>query len=100
MLDTIKKRCYISSSIYDDEINSLINACILDCEKTGISKSIFLEKEDGSYNDLALNCITNYVKAHRGNDRYDTDKYIKIYESIRDKMSLSKEFSMENINEL
>ena len=87
MLNEIKKRCYITTTIYDDEIQSLINSCILDCIKIGIDKKVF-EEENGKYNDLALNCITNYVKAYRGNDRTDTEEYLKMYESIRDKLSL------------
>ena len=51
------------------------------------------------YDNLALNCITNYVKAHRGNDRTDTDKYLKMYESIRDKMSLLEDYKSGVKNE-
>lgn len=88
LLVIIKKRCYISSSLFDEEICSLISSCISDCIDTGINKKVFFEIEDNKFNNLVLNCITNYVKAHRGNDRSDTDKYLKMYESIRDKMSL------------
>lgn len=100
MLDLIKSRCYIISSIYDEEIKSLISAGILDCVTAGIREDVFDEKKDNSYDSLALNCITNYVKAYRGNDRVDTDKYIKMYESLRDKMSLLDKYKLGGKNEL
>ena len=99
MLKIIKSRCYISSNLFDEEIQSLIDACILDCIETGIKKEVFDANEDGNYDNLALNCITNYVKAHRGNDRTDTDKYLKMYESIRDKMSLLEDYKSGVKNE-
>lgn len=99
MLDLIKSRCYIVSSIYDEEIKSLIQAGILDCIETGIKEEAFKPNKDGGYDDLALNCITNYVKAQRGNDRTDTDKYIKMYESLRNKMSLLEKYKAGTKNE-
>ncbi len=99
MLNKIKARCYIYSNLFDDEIKSLIEACILDCKETGINEEIFKPNEEGKYNNLALNCVTNYVKAYRGNDRSDTDKYLKMYESIRDKMSLLKNYKTGDTNE-
>ena len=99
LLELVKKRCYITATIYDDEITSLINSCILDCIETGVHKNVFQKNEDSNYDDLVLNCITNYVKAHRGNDRSDTNQYIKIYESIRNKLSLLKNYNTGDHNE-
>lgn len=97
MLEIIKGRCYIATSIYDDEIQSLINACILDCVRCGIKESVFNIDSKGKYNNLALNCVTNYVKAYRGNDRSQTEEYLKMYTNIRDEISLHKEY-MESGN--
>lgn len=92
MLDLIKERCYITTSIYDKEINSLINACIRDCIRCGIEKDNFEVNSDNEYDDLALNCVTNYVKAYRGNDRSQTEEYLKMYTNIRDEMSLNGKY--------
>ena len=92
MLNEIKKRCYITTAIYDDEIQSLINSCILDCLNIGINEKFFKPNDKDKYDDLVLNCITNYVKAYRGNDRTDTEEYLKMYYSIRDKLSLIKDY--------
>ena len=99
MLDEIKTRCYITTKIYDKEIESLIKSCMLDCIKIGIKEEVFNPKEDGKYDDLVLNCIANYVKAYRGNDRSDTEEYLKIYESIRDKLSLVTGYRIGDKNE-
>lgn len=88
MLNIIKKRCYIYSNIYDDEIQSLISAGIIDCINSGIDKSKFVQDNEGKYDDQILNCLTAYVKANRGNDRSDTEIYMKMYYSYRDKLTL------------
>ena len=93
MLETIKKRCYIYTNIYDEEIESLISAGIQDCVESGISKEKFQKNEKtNKYDDQILNCITNFVKANRGNDRSDTNIYMKMYESYRDKMTLESDY--------
>ena len=45
MLEIIKKRCYIYTNIYDEEIESLISAGIQDCVESGISKEKFQKNE-------------------------------------------------------
>lgn len=95
MLEIIKKRCYILTDIYDDEINSLISAAEIDCIQSGVSATKF-QSSDGKYDDQILNCVTNYVKAYRGNDRTDTDNYLKMYESIRNKMTLESDYNSES----
>ncbi len=92
MLEIIKNRCYITTSIYDDEIQSLISACIRDCVRCGIKKEVFDINDEDNYDDLALNCVTNYVKAYRGNDRSQTEEYLKMYTNIRDEISLNSEY--------
>lgn len=99
MLDIIKKRCYIMTDIFDDEIESLISAGIIDCVQSGVDKSKFDEDLYGKYDDQVINCITAFVKANRGNDRSDTDIYMKMYESYRNKMTLESNYNGGDINE-
>jgi len=100
MLEIIKSRCYITTNIYDDEITSLINSCIQDCVRCGIKKSAFEFDDKGNYDNLILNCVTNYVKAYRGNDRSQTDEYLKMYTNIRDEISLHDKYIEVNNDEL
>ena len=95
MLEQVKKRCYITSELFDDEINSLIMACTKDLEDIGIKKDFLVGQEiDGQI----LNCIINYVKAYRGNDRTDTEKYLEMYNSLKNKLSMQK-YYVGDINE-
>lgn len=105
MLEIIKKRCYIYTEVFDEEIKSLISAGITDCIQSGISADKFKplkkkeENEADKYDDQVINCITAFVKANRGNDRSDTEVYMKMYESYRDKMTLEGDYKAGDTNE-
>lgn len=105
MLEIIKKRCYIYTEVFDEEIKSLISAGITDCIQSGINADKFepLEKKDENesdkYDDQVINCITAFVKANRGNDRSDTGMYMKMYETYRDKMTLESDYKAGDTNE-
>lgn len=109
MLTKIKKRCGIAESItvHDDEITSLIEAAKIDMKQAGVKSLVILRAYDTveqakveamtdeeikrqikETNEQVLNCITCYVKAYRGNDRTDTDKYLKLYKDNRTTLSL------------
>lgn len=92
MLDIIKSRCYIMSDVFDEEINSLISAGIIDCVQSGISPKVFEKDSEGKYDNQVISCLTAYVKANRGNDRTDTEIYMKMYRSYRDKMTLESDY--------
>ena len=98
MREINKKRCYIMTRVFDEEIESLISAGIIDCIQSGVSKDVF-EKKNNTYDDQVINCLTAFVKAHRGNDRSDTDTYMKMYESYRDKMTLESNYKAGDSNE-
>ena len=99
MLEIIKKRCYIMTDVFNDEIQSLISAGITDCVQSGISPKIFEKNKEGKYDDQVINCLTAFVKANRGNDRSDTDVYMKMYTSYRDKMTLESDYKAGDANE-
>lgn len=99
MLDIIKKRCYIMTNVFDEEIESLISAGIIDCVQSGISEKVFEKDKDGKYDNQVLNCLTAFVKANRGNDRSDTEIYMKMYESYRDKMTYESDYKAGGNNE-
>ena len=98
MKDIIKKRCYIMTNVFDDEIESLISAGITDCIQSGVSPKVF-EKKNNEYDDQVINCLTAFVKANRGNDRSNTEIYMKMYESYRDKMTLESDYKAGDSSE-
>jgi len=74
MLEKIKLKCGIAAGItvYNDDIQDLINSSKADLMASGVIKEVIQ-----SDNEQLLNAITCYVKAYRGNDRADTDEYIR-----------------------
>lgn len=80
MLVEIKKRCGYAPNVtvYDEEILGLINSAIADLSAAGVIKEVL---QSGI--KQVLNAITCYVKAYRGNDRTDTEKYLKMYSDLR-----------------
>lgn len=88
MLDQVKTRCGIPTSIttYDSEYQDLINDCIEEMRTAGVSASLL--SFDTSVNPRVLTCIVLYIKAFRGDDRSDTEKYMDMYRKKVFKLSL------------
>lgn len=88
MLEQVKSRCGIPASIttYDSEYQDLINDCIEEMRTAGVSASLL--SFDTSVNPRVLTCIVLYIKAFRGDDRSDTEKYLTMYHKKVFKLSL------------
>lgn len=91
MVEEVKKRCYIVSDLYNDEIESLIKSCKQDLKDVGINENVLNQEKE--VDGQLLNCIVNYVKAYRGNDRNDSEKYLKMYESLKNKISMQESYT-------
>lgn len=87
MLSTVKERCGIPASVtvYDSEYQSLIDDCIEEMRTAGVPASLL---SDTSVNQRVLTCITLYIKAYRGDDRSDTEKYLSMFHRKVFKLSL------------
>lgn len=74
MLDIIKERCGISEEIevYDKDIALYLKDCLEDMKASGVPESILDDPR-------AVTAATLYVKAHLGDDRSDTEKYMELY---------------------
>ncbi len=98
MLEKVKERCYILSTKFNGEITSLIKSCLQDLLDVGIASSkVNFESKD--IDDQILNCVVNYVKAYRGNDRADTEQYLKMYNSLKNKLSQQDNYIEEKTDE-
>lgn len=88
ILNNVKTRCGIPTSVkaYDDEYQSLIDDCIEEMKTAGVPASLL--SFDTSVNQRVLTCITLYIKAYRGDDRSDTEKYLAMYHKKVFKLSL------------
>lgn len=87
MLTKIKERCGIPASVtvYDSEYQSLIDDCIEEMRTAGVPAKLL---SSDNVNQRVLTCIVLYIKAYRGDDRSDTEKYLEMYHKKVFKLSL------------
>jgi hypothetical protein len=88
LLPSVKKWLRIMSVSLDDEISQTISACVVDLKNAGVRKV----KLD---NPLIQQAVKLYCKAQFGYD--DTSsKFAKSYELLKQSLSLSGEYNMED----
>ena len=75
---------------FDEEIKSLISACLLDLSISGV------EKTD---DDLIKRAVGIYVKAHFGSENPDRDGLIQCYDALKIHLDLSQKYGDELQNE-
>lgn len=75
-----------TTDAFDDEIKSLINACLLDLNISGVG-----EVED----ELIKRAVGIYVKAHFGSENPDRDGLIECYKSLKIHLALSQKYGDE-----
>lgn len=90
MLELIKKRCGISVSVYDEDIENYITDCREDMLAAGVPAELFPENET-EINKQVITAVTLYVKAYLGNDRSDTEKYLDLYRKKVFRLTLERE---------
>ena len=75
-----------TTDVFDDEIKSLIDACLLDLKISGVG-----EVED----ELIKRAVGIYVKAHFGSENPDRDGLIECYRSLKLHLALSQKYGDE-----
>ncbi len=87
MLESVKARCGIPASViaYDSEYQSLIDDCMEEMKTAGVPASLLSSVD---VNPRVLTCVCLYVKAYRGDDRSDTEKYLSMFHRKVFKLSL------------
>lgn len=75
-----------TTDAFDDEIKSLIEACLLDLNISGVG-----EVED----ELIKRAVGIYVKAHFGSENPDRDGLIECYRSLKIHLALSQKYGDE-----
>ena len=78
MLEKIKSRCGIPEDIdiYDTDIQLYINDCIVDMKASGVPEKLL---DMNGIDPQVTTAVTLYVKAYLGDDRSDTETYLKLY---------------------
>ena len=79
LLPIIKTRCGIPASItvYDDELQGLIDDALDDMATAGVPSSFCEDTEE--LNPRAITAVAMYVQATRGQDRSDSATYMRMY---------------------
>ena len=88
ILDDVKTTLRITNTAYDTEITDLINACKADLALVGIVSAKIIDTDA-----LIKQSIITYCKAYFGFDNKDADRFKMAYESIRNHLSLTYEYS-------
>lgn len=91
MLEMIKKRCGISVSVYDEDIEAYITDCREDMLAAGVPERMLPESQDAEVDPQVLTAVTLYVKAYLGNDRSDTEKYMDLYRKKVFRLTLERD---------
>ena len=88
MIEQIKKRGGIAPSVtvYDSDIRMYIEDCQADMLASGVPE----ELAGSETHPGVLTAVTLYVKTYLGNDRTDTEKYLKLYRNKVFRLSLEK----------
>lgn len=88
MFYLIKKRLGIAENVtvYDGDIRSYLSDCEQDMLDSGVPKKTVDDQDD-----RVVTASTLYVKANLGNDRTDTEKYMKLYRQKVFRLTLDEE---------
>lgn len=91
MTPELLKHCKIllrqaTTTAFDEEIETLIEACLLDLKLSGV------EKID---DDLVKRAVGIYVKAHFGSENPDREGLIECYNSLKTHLALSEKYGDE-----
>ena len=92
MIEQIKARCGVPMEIrvYNGEFAGLIADALEDMRTAGVPSDLLADL-DADTDPRVLTAVTCYVKAYRGDDRSDTDKYIAMYRAKLHKLMLEPE---------
>lgn len=91
MTPELLKHCKIllrqaTTTAFDEEIETLIEACLLDLKLSGV------EKND---DNLVKRAVGIYVKAHFGSENPDREGLIECYNSLKTHLALSEKYGDE-----
>ncbi len=90
LLDAVKTALRITAEAFDEEITGLMEAARLDLRLSGVTAA----KLDESAEDPLINqAVTVYCKAHFGLNNEDSEKYQRVYDLIKVRLTLAAEYT-------
>lgn len=88
MLEKVKFALRIQNTLFDDEVQDIIDACLLDLELSGVNIPIKTENDK-----LITRSIILYAKSEFGLASADSEKYKLSYEALKRHLTLSEEYT-------
>lgn len=88
MLEKIKVSLRIRTNKLDEEIEDMINACLLDLSVGGVKKI-------NTTDPLIQQAVKIYCKANFGLDNKDSEKYYQSYEMLKKSLALCGDYCVE-----
>lgn len=89
MLESAKNALRVSGNDLDEEVQDLIDAAKADLQFSGVLGEKIVEEDA-----LIKRAIITYCKAYFGWDNPEADRFQKSYESLRNHLSLSAEYTV------
>ena len=86
MLDKVKLALRVSGTVFDLEIQDLIDAAKLDLQISGVVK---IDEEDA----LIQRAIIVYCKANFGYDNNEAERFQKSYDMLKQHLSLAGDYN-------
>jgi len=88
MLSKVKLALRIKSDALNDEMSGLIAAAVEDLQLAGVKTPDAPEINDA----LLERAIIMYAKAHFGLDNKDAQKYLALYENLKERLTLAAKY--------
>jgi uncharacterized phage protein (predicted DNA packaging) len=89
MLEAVKLSLRVTTAVFNDEIQDLIDAARLDLIQSGISSEKAYDETDA----LIKRAITIYCKANFGYDNPDADRFTQSYVMLKQHLSLTSDYN-------
>jgi len=86
LLDNVKTSLRITNDDYNAEVTGLIESCKLDLNTAGI---VNVDENDA----LTKHAIILYAKGHFGYDNEEAERFLEVYENLKNKMALLSEYN-------
>lgn len=87
ILENVKRELRVSNSVFDGEVQDLIDAALLDLRIPQIDTTKIVETDP-----LIKRAVILYCKANFGLDNPDSEKYQRSYDNLVEKLSLSSNY--------
>lgn len=88
MLEKVKFALRIQNTMFDGEVQDIIDACLLDLELSGVNTTSKTEDDK-----LIARSIILYTKSEFGIANTDSEKYKLSYEALKRHLTLSEEYT-------